>query len=556
MFSSENPCHQHHARRGAWEALKANPKPEVLIIGGGVNGAGLLRDLSLNGISATLIDSGDFCSGASGASSRMAHGGLRYLEGREFDLVRESARERNMLLHDAGHLVKPLEVVVPVVHWVKGLFQTARRFFGLSDKSGPLSFVALKSGLLTYERFGAIRRALPHHRVAVSRSTFPAGMPKAVCSVISYYDGQITGPEALIFEILDAASEVEGVTAVNHVTWSYIGPGQFLIADPFSDETAQITPRIIINAAGSAIDRVNGRLGMSTNLIRGVKGAHLVLNHQDLHRRMDGRAFYFDDGRGRMVICLPVEDVILIGTTEVETSDPHDHSVMAQEIDYLITSLNTLFEDIHITTEHMVAVTSGIRPLQASTGSATHAARDHALVEQKIDALPVISMVGGKWTTFRAFAQLASDVVLGHLGKARTASTLDRPYPGSGHVNVVELAQHCNFSVERIDKLYKRYGKLAEHVALFCAQNNDGPIDDAPSYSKREIIWLTQRRMPLTLEDLVLRRTNIVMTGRLSKTALDHIAYIMAETLGHDEAWAKAQSQSCSNDPRIIWNGK
>ncbi|PVV77838.1 hypothetical protein DD985_02830 [Pseudomonas sp. HMWF011] len=271
---------------------------------------------------------------------------------------------------------------------------------------------------------------------------------------------------------------------------------------------------------------------------------------------MDGRAFYFDDGRGRMVICLPVEDVILIGTTEVETPDPHDHSVMAQEIDYLIKSLNTLFEDIHITTEHMVAVTSGIRPLQASTGSATHAARDHALVEQIIDALPIISMVGGKWTTFRAFAELASDVVHAHLGKARMVSTLDRAYPGSGHVNVVELAQQCNFSVERIDKLYKRYGKLAEHVALFCAQDNDMPIDDAPSYSKREIIWLTQRRMALTLEDLVLRRTNIVMTGRLSKAALDHIAYVMADTLGHDETWAKAQSQSCSNDPRIIWNGK
>lgn len=556
MFSNVENSQSQHVRQHAWDALKANSTPDVLIIGGGVNGVGLLRDLSLNGVSAALIDSGDFCNGASSASSRMAHGGLRYLEGREFDLVRESARERNMLLHDAGHLVKPLEMVVPVMHWMKGLPKTALRFFGLSRRPGPLSFIALKSGLLVYERFGAIRRALPHHKIAVSRSRFPPGTPRSIRAVISYYDGQITGPEALILEMLEAAIKVDGVTAVNHLEWSYRTPGQFVITDPVSHETATLKPRVIINAAGAAIDQVNGQLGRSSQLVRGVKGAHLVLRHPALHQRMAGRAFYFDDGRGRMVISLPVEDAILIGTTEVETRDPQDHSVMSDEIDYLLASLNKLFDDIRVTPAHMVAVTSGIRPLQASGGSATQAARDHAMVEDSVDDLPLISLVGGKWTTFRAFAELAADRALSHLGKTRTASTLDRLYPGAGAINVAQLAQRSGLCAARIEQLYARYGSLAEPIALFCAQGDDAAIDDTPDYSQREILWLTCNRMALSLEDMILRRTNIVMTGRLSKTALDHISSIMAGALGHDDAWAAAQSRSCAADPRILWNGR
>jgi len=271
---------------------------------------------------------------------------------------------------------------------------------------------------------------------------------------------------------------------------------------------------------------------------------------------MRGRAFYFDDGRGRMVICLPVEDVVLIGTTEVETRDPQDHSVVASEIDYLLAALNKLFDDIHVGAEHLVAVTSGIRPLQASGGSATQAARDHAMIQDRVGNTPLISLVGGKWTTFRAFAQLAADAVLDHLGKARTASTMDRPYPGAGTINLAQLAQRSGLAVERIEQLYARYGILADPIARFCGQGDDASIDDVPSYSQREIIWLTCHRMALTLEDMILRRTNLVMTGRLSKATLAHIAAIMADTLGHDDAWASAQSQSCCADPRILWNGR
>lgn len=543
-------------RKKMWEKLRATPAPDVLIIGGGINGIGLLRDLALNNVSATLIDSGDFCSGASSASSRMAHGGLRYLEGREFDLVRESARERNMLLHDAPHLVKPLEMVVPVRHWIKGLPRTALRFFGLSAKSGPLSFAALKSGLLAYERFGAARRALPHHKILLRRSTFPAGLAGSVCSVISYYDGQITGPEALMFEMLGSAVEQKNVAAVNHITWHSPAPGQIGVTEPQSGQHVLLTPRVIVNAAGAAIDQVNRQLGLATQYIRGVKGAHLVLRHAVLQQRMAGRSFYFDDGQGRMVVTLPVGDVTLIGTTEVETTDPTDHAVSSDEVSYLLRSLNSLFDDIELLPEHIVAVTSGIRPLQASEGNATQAARDHAMKQNQIGEIPVLSLAGGKWTTFRAFSELAADHVLQHLQRPRQVSTLERPYPGAGELNLTALAESSGLSQPRIQKLYARYGRLAQEVAAFCGQQPDRVLAGVTGYSQREIIWLTQQRMALTLEDLVLRRTNIVMTGQLTKATLADIASVMAKVLGHDENWAEMQTSRCAADPRIIWNGR
>ena len=139
--------------------------PDVLILGGGVNGVATLRELALNGVSCVLIDTGDFCQGASSALSRMAHGGLRYLEGREFRLVAESARERNRLIANAGHLVKPLEIVVPLEHLFGGFGRAVLRFLGFTRFGGPLSLAALEGALRLYEIFGRREHPLPSHNV-------------------------------------------------------------------------------------------------------------------------------------------------------------------------------------------------------------------------------------------------------------------------------------------------------------------------------------------------------------------------------------------------------
>lgn len=552
MESLPSPSDQHSTRAREWAKLTALPAPEVVIIGGGVNGVGTLRDLALNGVSAVLLESGDFCGGASSASSRMAHGGLRYLEGREFRLVAEAARERNLLLQDAPHLVKPLETVVPLDALVSGLPGAVLRFLGLSKRPGPLSLAALKGGLVLYEWFGSRRRVLPRHRMALQRPDFPPGLPARVRAVVSYFDGQILGPEALVMEMLGEACANPQVAAINHVIWDQASPGLLTVTDPITGAQATLRPRIIVNAAGSAIDRVNARLGLATRLVRGIKGAHLVLRHPALLQRMAGRAFYFDDGSGRMVICLPVGNSILMGTTEVETADPADRKVAGPEVAYLLRALSQLFADIAVGPEHLVAVTSGIRPLQAGEGNATQAARDHLLAEHRIAGLPVLSLVGGKWTTFRSFSEQAADRVLALLGRQRQHSTADRPYPGAARVDMAALASRHGLAPARASGLLARYGAIAEQVAAFCAAGPDAPLTTLPGYSRREILWLADRRMALTLEDLVLRRTGLVPDGALTPAAVQELAEVLAQALGKDTAWAAAQADQALADPRIL----
>lgn len=540
------------ARDAAFARLGRLTMPEVLIIGGGVNGVGTLRDLALNGVSAVLLDAGDFCAGASSASSRMAHGGLRYLEGREFRLVAESARERNLLLHNAPHLVRPLEIVVPLETLFSGLPQAVLRFAGLSRRSGPLSLAALEGALALYEHLGAKFRALPRHRTVLKRSSFPPGLDAGTRAVVSYYDGEIVNPEGLIFEMLGEAADAGDVAAVNHVTWSPVADA-IAIADPSSGQTVAVRPRVIVNAAGAAIDAVNARLGLATRLIRGVKGAHLVIAHPALFQRMAGRAFYFDDGRGRMVIALPVSGTILMGTTEVDTADPDDRNVADREVDYLLAALKRLFSDITVGREHVAAVTSGIRPLQAGDGgSATQAARDHALVEHTAAGRPVISLVGGKWTTFRGFAEQAADCVLKHLGRARTAQTARRAYPGAAPVDAAALAGETGLPPARVAGLVERYGALARPVAAFCAAAPDRMLAGRNDYSRREIFWLVRARMAQRLDDLVLRRTRLVVTGTLRRETVDDMGHCLAAALGRDAAWAEAEIARAVADPRIL----
>lgn len=548
MMSSPPPSTL-SARDAGWQAL--GDAPEVLILGGGVNGVAVLRDLALNGVRAALVETQDFCAGASGASSRMAHGGLRYLEGREFRLVAEAARERNLLLHDAPHAVRPLEIVVPLHHLARGFGQAALRFVGLSRRPGPMSLLALKGALVLYERFGAVRRALPRHQIQLRRSKIEPGLPPEIRAVVSYFDGQILNPELLVMEMLAEALACPGTAAVNHSDWQPDGAGGIVVTDRLTGRQATLRPRVIVNAAGAAIDRVNDRLGIAGRLVRGVKGAHLLLRHPQLQARMAGRAFYFDDGAGRMVICLPVGACILMGTTEVETADPFDHAVAADEVDYLIGALSRLFTDLRISRDQVVAVTSGIRPLQAGEGNATQAARDHALVEARHGALPVLSLVGGKWTTFRSFAEQASDRVLAMLGRARRVGTAGRRYPGAAPIKAGPLAARHGLALARAEALIRRYGATAQQVAADCA-GRDTPLPDLPDWSAAEIDWLCRARMACTLEDLVLRRSGIVSSGTLTEAGLRALAAQMAQSLGRDGDWIGAEVAKALDDPRIL----
>lgn len=551
-------------REESLRRLATKPEFDVLIIGGGVNGVAVQRELSLNGVSSLLIDNGDFCKGATGASSRMAHGGLRYLENREFKLVAESARERNLLLKYAPHFTRPLEIVVPLSGYIHGISGSVLRFLGFKTVNGPLSAASLKGALFLYEFLGRIEKLLPDHRTQLLRRGFPKAIAARYKAVISYFDARIRNPEALVLEMIaDAMQAHEGAVCLNHVDWRYDADGGVVVSDPITGQTATVKPRLIANASGAWVDVVNGLLGKKTQYIRPVKGAHVLLRHNELHQRMAGRAFYFDDGTGRMVICYPLEKTILLGTTEIQVSSADDHSIAPSEVSYLLSALSDLFDDISITNEHVVALTTGIRPLQAGgSGSANQANRDHRIAFDELnDNTLLLSLVGGKWTTFRAFGEQAASLILDQLHVRRTVTTRERIYPGSvGLVagdNAVDkleaaIAETFGLSRKRAGDLVARYGALANVVADFCSLETDEFLKTVPDYSGRELRWLIEYRAALFLDDVLLRRTQLVLEGRCSRAVVEEIGHLLANIRGLDEHWAEEEVARCLEMPTII----
>lgn len=536
---------------------------DVLIVGGGVNGVAVLRELALNGVSALLVDRADFCRGATSASSRMAHGGLRYLENREFKLVAESARERNLLLKYAPHFTLPLEVVVPLSYYLRGMPGSILRFLGLSNRSGPLSAAGLKGALYLYEFLGRVDKVLPPHRTALHRAAFPKGLAARYRAVISYFDARIRNPEAMVMEMIEDAMQVsENVACLNHVRWTH-GVDGFTISDSVSGQTVQVRPKLVVNAAGAWVDQVNQALGLKTAYIRPVKGAHVLVRHEELHRRMNNRAFYFDDGTGRMVICYPLDRTILLGTTEIQVATPDDDTIAASETLYLTGALSGLFDDIEITEKNIVAVTTGIRPLQAGgDASVNRANRDHLIAEDRLGSgQPLLSLIGGKWTTFRAFGEQTCDRILQRLSIVRRADTRRRPYPGAvgiapGQTGRKEftrrLAGTFQLASERAEILVARYGAVAERVAAFCDAGTDAPMTSLGDFTQREVRWLIEQRAALFLDDLLLRRTQIVLDGRCTEAVVRDFGALLAAVRGLDTAWADQEIVRCLAMPTIL----
>src|SRR5262245_23016223 len=269
--------------------LKKNPEVSVLIVGGGINGIGTFRDLALNGVDVLLVERGDFCSGTSSASSHMAHGGIRYLENGEFRLVREAVEERNRMLQNAPHIVKPLPTTIPIFRRFSGLLNAPLKFFGILDKPSERGSLVIKLGLMLYDAYTGAqdgKRAVPRHKFHSRKRSLQLWnqlSPKIVNTAV-YYDGAILRPERLAIELLlDAEAESPDARALNYMSMVGGQEDTIILRDELTDETYDVRPKLVINAAGPWIDLTNRKLGMSTHFIGGTKGSNIVVTH-DEHR--------------------------------------------------------------------------------------------------------------------------------------------------------------------------------------------------------------------------------------------------------------------------------
>jgi glycerol-3-phosphate dehydrogenase len=486
-------------RQDTLTSLNSN-SPTVLIVGGGINGVGTFRDLTLQGVNTLLIDRADFCSGASAASSRMAHGGIRYLENGEFRLVREAVQERNRMIHNAPSLVKPLPTTIPIFKTFSGLFNSAFKFMGWLEKPSERGGLIIKVGLIFYDAFTGKTRAVPRH-VFDNHSTSIRKYPRinpVVRYTATYYDGIILSPERLTMELLlDAEKEGEHARSLNYVSLIGVSGGRATLKDEVTGQTFEITPRLIINAAGAWIDSTNSSLGLQTHYIGPTKGSHVVLEAPELRAAIGEHEFFFENKDGRIVLIFPLFDKVMIGTSDLPIEDPSSARCSEDEVDYFIEMVGRVFPGIKIAREQIVFRFSGVRPLAYTKAKmAGQITRDHHIQEDKLGELPVYSLVGGKWTSFRAFSEQVTDRALAYLNLPRKANTRSLPI-GAGK----------------------------EAFAL----------KTDPHYTRYEIAAMAKREKIIHLDDLVLRRTLLAYLGQVTRPRLDELADELGEALGWDK---------------------
>lgn len=521
-----------------------NP-PQILIVGGGINGAGTFLDLALNGVRVLLVDKVDFCSGASAASSHMAHGGIRYLENGEFRLVREAVQERNRMIRNAPHLVHPLPTTIPIFKIFSGLLNAPLKFLGWLEKPSERGALVIKLGLIFYDAFTRSQKTVPPHRFEGRKKSlqrFPGMHPK-VRYTATYYDGSILSPERLVMEILlDAESTGEHARAINYVSFQEVKDGKVVLQDEITGITHEVSPQLVINASGPWIDMANQKMGMKTHYIGGTKGSHLVLAHAKLKNAIAGHEIFFENQDGRIVLIFPLGDKILLGTSDLSSDDPDSAICTQEEEGYFIDMLARVFPGIKVNPEDIIFRFSGVRPLAYTQAKlAGQITRDHHIQQDFIGNLTVFSLVGGKWTSYRVFSEQVTDKSLEFLGIPRIKGTSDLPIGGGqGYplgdkeksIWLEELVSRSGLDRSRVETLFFRYGTRAGDVAEFIRQGNDLSLKACPSFSTREIIFLIENEKVLHLDDLLLRRTLLAFQGQVTRPLIEELASVMGSHLG------------------------
>lgn len=517
---------------------------DVIVVGGGINGIGVFHDLAHQGLRVLLVELNDFCSGCSAAPSRMIHGGLRYLENGEISLVRESLVERDRLLRNAPHLVRPLPTTVPIERFASGLGNAAFSFFGFTGRPRPRGALPIKLGLMLYDAITRKGRMLPRHSFrgrATTRAAFPALRPSLRFSA-TYHDAWISHPERLGVELIgDAGARNSGALALNYARLTHAEAG-LTLTDTETGQSLPVSARVIVNATGAWIDESAAMLGaeLKDRLVSGTKGSHLILDNPALMAALDGHMIYYEHEDGRVCIVFPYLGRVLAGSTDLRVDNAGRTACSPDERDYILGALQGLFPGIPVTPEQIVYAYAGIRPLPVSDADFTgRISRGHA-VRRLHGALPQIGMVGGKWTTYRAFAEETVDLVLSDLGLARKVSTRDLPI-GGGEGYSYDLAadlQASGLSPERAAHLVGLYGSQAATVAAFCG--TDDPRLPGVAMTAGEVRWAVRNEQALHLADVLQRRSPLAICGLLTLPLLTAVAKVMAEDCG----WTDDQTQT------------
>lgn len=540
--------------RRTTQTLAERPYADVLIIGGGINGLATLRDLALQGVDVALVERGDFVSGASAASSHMIHGGIRYLENGEFRLVHEAVTERNALLKTAPHYVRPLQTTIPIYSTFSGVLSAPLRFLRHSAGQHRERGAALiKIGLVIYDSFsrgggllgkGTVPRHAFHGRKR-SLEQLPQLNP-GVRYTATYWDASLRDPERLALDVLrdGLAAGGDRARAANYTEAVGADGGKVTLRDGVTGEEFAFTASVVVNASGPWTDLTNLALGDPTHYMGGTKGSHIVLEHEELLAATGGRELFFEHSDGRIVLIYPLKGRVLVGTTDLEHDMREPIVCTETEIDYFFELIAHVFPGIAVDRSQIVYRFAGVRPLPGHGDLAPgFVSRDYRIEAERLpgaDAPTVLSLVGGKWTTFRASAAHLTDRVLELLARPRLRSTKGLPigggagFPTSERARRQWVAAHADrVGFDRAAVLLDRYGTGAAEV-IAAIGDDDTPLRTVPSYSRDELRHLAATELVVHLADVLMRRTAIAFLGAATREAAVEVAEVIAPVLGWD----------------------
>jgi glycerol-3-phosphate dehydrogenase len=550
-------------------AIRSRPDVPVLILGGGINGVGLFRELALQGVDCLLVDKADFVTGASSKSSRMIHGGLRYLENREFALVTESLLERNRLLDNAAHYVAPLKTTIPLPSRLGGLLRSMLIFAGIKVRPGERGTVPVRFGLWFYDFVTRHNRKTPTHyftRRDQALAQMP-GLNPHIVATATYWDAWITEAERLCIELIaDARAAHPACRAINYVRPQCLTRGAVVLEDLVGGESFTVRPRVVVNATGAWVDSANAALGLTTHFMGGTKGSHLVVDCPDLHRALNGQMVYYQHADGRVCIVFPFLDKVIMGSTDIRVQDPETAHCEDDEIEYMLTTVRDAFPDLRLPRSSIVYVYCGVRPLPDSGNKVmANVSRGHSIQAAEPEGdrpFAVLSLVGGKWTTFRALAEQAADRVMERLGATRRCSTQQTPIGGgrdcpadepARQAWIARVAKQSGLGEPRVADLLARYGTAAEaHAAAAAADPTaEKPLAALPQYTAGEIRRIAEGEYVEHLTDLICRRSVIALLGLATQPALEELADVVGAALGWDPARKRREVEEAIADVRV-----
>jgi glycerol-3-phosphate dehydrogenase len=514
------------ARRAALRRL-AEDEFDVLVIGGGVVGAGAALDAASRGLSVALVEARDLAAGTSSRSSKLIHGGLRYLEQKDFALVREALKERGLLLNRlAPHLVRPVPFLLPLRHrlW-------ERAYIG--------------AGVFLYDTMGG-GRSVPWHRQLSKRSTLklaPSLKSDALVGAIRYYDAQVDDARHTMMIARTAAQHGASVLTRTRAVALRKDGDTVVGADVLDLETGQriaVRARQVISATGVWTDEIHRAAGVEAPFrVRASKGVHIVVPREkiSLHTAMILRT------EKSVLFVIPWGRHWIIGTTDTDWQLDKAHPAASRaDVDYVLDHVNAVLER-PITHADIEGVYAGLRPLLAGTSAQTaQLSREHAVARP---APGLVVIAGGKYTTYRVMAKDAVNAAVSGLGRGVPKSMTDR-LPIVGAVGFHELwadrtrvAAANGLTVASVEHLLRRYGSgLRELLELIDRRPELGePIPGAGEYLKVEAVYAASHEGALHLEDVLTRRTRIsIEEADRGVTAAPEVAALIAPVLGWDDA--------------------